>query len=132
VRTPLGTARTKAEAEALLGEPAVAAREALPWRYRSRARLMNRWGHLVEAGLGDVLLQDGLCVLALAYWAPASPRSGLHLAPAERTALAERMAAPLRGVKPQAPLDIGLFERLAPENPAVVLAEEGDGRRHQE
>jgi hypothetical protein len=50
------------------------------------------------------------------------------LAPGERNELAERMAAPMRGQAPQAALDIGLFERVAPENPDIVLAEEGDGR----
>jgi hypothetical protein len=51
------------------------------------------------------------------------------LAPVERTELAERVAAPMKGVAPQAELDVGLFESIAPENPDVVLVtEEGDGR----
>jgi hypothetical protein len=33
---------------------------------------------------------------------------------------------------PQADPFVGLFERLAPENPAIVLAEEGDGRTRGE
>ena len=33
-------------------------------------------------------------------------------------------AHPLRPVKPQQPLDIGLFEMRAPENPAVIIADE--------
>jgi len=64
------------------------------------------------------------------YWRPLhAPGVAAPLAPAERTELAERAAAPLKPDAPQAELDIGLFERVAPENPDVVLVtEEGDGR----
>jgi hypothetical protein len=43
-----------------------------------------------------------------------------------------RAASPLTPREPQLPADVGLFEQLAPENPAIVLAEEGDGRSHSE
>ena len=36
------------------------------------------------------------------------------LAPAERSELAERVAAPLKASAPQAELDVGLFEHVAP------------------
>jgi hypothetical protein len=42
--------------------------------------------------------------------------------------LHERIEAPLRPRAPQLSPYVGLFEQLAPENPAVILAEEGDGR----
>ena len=58
-----------------------------------------------------------------------APGVAAPLSPAERTELAERLAAPLKPDLQQAELDIGLFEDLAPENPDVVLVtEEGDGR----
>jgi hypothetical protein len=58
-----------------------------------------------------------------------APGVAAPLAPVERTELAERLAAPLHSAEPQAELDVGLFESVAPENPDVVLVtEEGDGR----
>jgi hypothetical protein len=129
-KRPLGRARTPEEARALLGAPAELARETLPNLYVDHKQLMKRWGALVRSGLGDIVEREGKFALALTYWRPMhAPGVAAPLAPAERTELAERAAAPLRARKPQADLDIGLFEDQAPENPNVVLVtDEGDGR----
>jgi hypothetical protein len=130
VKKPLGHARTPEEARAILGAPAEAASEALPQLYANRARLMARWGKQVESGLAEIVEREGKFAVAVRYWRPMpSPVRGPSLAPGERHELAERIAAPMAPSQPQAPLDVGLFERVAPENPEIVLAEEeGDGR----
>ncbi|MBI1188982.1 MAG: hypothetical protein GC206_16880 [Alphaproteobacteria bacterium] len=129
VKRPLGAARTPEEARAILEAPAELATETLPQSYATRARLMARWGALVNVGLAEMTEREGRLAVAIHYWRPiVSPARAPQLAPAERHELAERIAAPLKGAAPQSPLDIGLFERVAPENPDIVLAEEGDGR----
>jgi hypothetical protein len=91
---------------------------------------MKRWGALVKSGLGEIVERQGKFAVEVIYWRPMhAPGIAAPLAPAERTELAERIVAPLRPSKPQAELDIGLFEDQAPENPNVVLVtDEGDGR----
>jgi hypothetical protein len=129
-KKPLGQARTPDEARELLGAPAELASEVLPHLYVDHKQLMKRWGELVKSGLGEIVEREGRFALRLSYWRPMhAPGVAAPLAPAERTELAERMAAPLKSQAPQAELDIGLFEDTAPENPNVVLVtEEGDGR----
>lgn len=129
-RKPLGRARTPEEARALLGAPAELASEVLPKLYVDHKQLMKRWGELIRNGLGEIVEREGKFAVAIVFWRPMhAPGVAAPLAPAERTELAERAAAPLRGDAPQAEMDIGLFEDLAPENPDVVLVtEEGDGR----
>lgn len=129
-KKPLGRARTPEEARALLGAPAELAQEVLPNLYVDHKQLLKRWGELVKNGLGEIVEREGKFALAITFWRPMhAPGVAAPLAPAERTELAERVAAPLRPDKPQEDLDIGLFEDLAPENPDVVLVtEEGDGR----
>lgn len=129
-RKPLGHARTPEEARAVLGGPAEMAQELLPQFYRDRRRAMVRWGALVNSGLADIVEREGKAAIALTYWRPMrAPGAAAPLAPIERSELAERSAAPLRANAPQMDMDIGLFERLAPENPDIVLvADEGDGR----
>jgi hypothetical protein len=126
VKAPLGRARTPDEARAVLGAPAELASETLAKLYVDHKRLKKQWGPLIAHGLAEIVEREGKFAVAVNYWRPAT-----HAAPlsdAERDELAQRIAAPMRGALPQAPLDIGLFERLAPENPDIVLAEEGDGR----
>jgi len=53
--------------------------------------------------------------------APAAPRK---LATLDAKALRERLREPLRPVKPQQPLDIGLFEVRPPEAPHIVMPDE--------
>ena len=129
-KKPLGHARTPEQARALLQAPAELAQEVLPNLYVDHKQLLKRWGELVKSGLGEIVEREGKFALALNFWRPMhAPGLAAPLAPAERTELAERVAAPLRADAPQADLDIGLFERIAPENPDVVLVtEEGDGR----
>lgn len=128
-RRPLGHARTPEEARAVLGGPAELATELLPKRYRTRQRALAQWGELISAGRGEIVEREARFAVALTFWRPlVSPARPTPLAPAERHELAERLAAPLRPPEPQAPLDVGLFETAAPENPDIVLAEEGDGR----
>lgn len=129
-RKPLGQARTPEEARALLGGPAELASEALPKLYADHKQLMRRWGDKVRSGLGEIVEREGRFAFAITYWRPMhAPGLVAPLTPIERSELAERVAAPLRGPQPQAELDIGLFEDVAPENPGVVLVtEEGDGR----
>jgi hypothetical protein len=129
LKHPLGHARTPEEARELLGQPAERASATFPTLYATRRRLMARWGKLIDAGLAEVTQRDGRLAVAITFWRPAPPPGlAAPLTPSERTELAERIAAPLRGSLPQAPLDVGLFEHVAPENPDIVLAEEGDGR----
>lgn len=129
-KKPIGHARTPEEARTLLETPAELAREVLPNLYIDHRQLMKRWGDIVDRGLGEIVEREGKFALAVTFWRPMhAPGLAAPLAPAERTELAERMAAPLKGPAPQSDLDIGLFERVAPENPGVVLVtEEGDGR----
>lgn len=130
VRKPLGHARTPEDARALLEAPAELVQETLPNLYINHKQLMKRWGDIVRSGLGEIVEREGKFALAVTFWRPMhAPGVAAPLAPAERTELAERIAAPLRPAAPQDDLDIGLFEDIAPENPDVVLVtEEGDGR----
>jgi hypothetical protein len=114
----------------LLGAPAELVHETLPNLYVDHKQLLRRWGALVQSGLGEIVERQGKFALSVTFWRPLhAPGLAAPLAPAERTELAERIAAPLRAAAPQAALDVGLFERLSPENPDVVLVtEEGDGR----
>jgi len=129
-RRPLGRARTPEEARAVLEAPAELAQETLPKLYVDHKQLMRRWGDLVKNGLADIVEREGKFAVSITFWRPMhAPGVAAPLAPAERTELAERVAAPLRASAPQEELDVGLFERVAPENPDVVLVtEEGDGR----
>jgi hypothetical protein len=129
-KKPLGFARTPEDARALLETPAELVQETLPNLYIDHKQLMKRWGEIVRSGLGEIVEREGKFALAVTFWRPMhAPGVAAPLAPAERTELAERVAAPLRADAPQADLDIGLFEDLAPENPDVVLVtDEGDGR----
>jgi len=126
LEAPVAHARTEREAEAAAGMPVQAVSAALPARYASIPAARKKWGPLLEAGLADVETRGEKFAVAIRYWRPTPP----DLAAQE---IAARLAAPLRARAPQASLDIGLFERRAPENPEVVLvAEEGSGRRQQE
>jgi hypothetical protein len=130
VRKPIGHARTPEEARALLGAPAELASEVLPKLYADHKAVMRRWGTRIKNGLAEIVEREGKFAVAVSYWRPIhAPGVAAPLAPSERNELAERVAAPLRSDTPQAELDIGLFEDIAPENPDVVLVtEEGDGR----
>lgn len=130
VRKPLGHARTPEEARALLATPAELVQETLPRLYVSHKQLLRRYGELVRNGLAEIVEREGRFALRVTFWRPLhAPGIAAPLAPGERTELALRAAAPLRGADPQAELDIGLFEDISPENPDVVLVtEEGDGR----
>jgi len=129
-KKPLGHARTPEEARALLGAPAELAQEMMANRYIDHRQLMKRWGEWVKGGLAEIVETEGKFAVRITYWRPMhAPGVAAPLAPVERIELAERVLAPLKPDKPQAELDIGLFEDTAPENPNVVLVtEEGDGR----
>lgn len=132
-RKPLGAARTPDEARAVLGGPAELVAEALPRLYRTLGRARAAFRDAVDAGLARAEEREGGYAVILSYWRPVtSPGRAPKLAPAERDELAQRAAAPMRADGPQADPYVGLFERLAPENPAIVLAEEGDGRTRGE
>lgn len=132
-RKPLGVARTPEEAQRILGAPAELVAEALPKLYRNVVRARAMWKEALANGLAKIEEREGGIAVILHYWRPVpSPGRLTSLAPSERDEIAERSAAPLRGVGPQADPYMGLFERLAPENPAIVLAEEGDGRTRGE
>lgn len=73
--------------------------------------------------------------LMVSYWRPASaaPQDTSDQARRARRKVGEAMDAqalrnftrqPLRPVKPQQPLDIGLFETRLPENPSIVVPDE--------
>lgn len=124
LKAPLGAARTETEAVGVALGPVVEVREPAPWRYASRKKAMAKWAAQIEAGLADLSAAGDRFQLMVRFWQPV-------IADGKRD-LKARLAAPLRAALPQSPLDIGLFEQRAPENPEVVLAEEGDGRRHQE
>ena len=129
-KKPLGHARTPEEARALLGGPAELVEETLDKLYSDHKQLLKRWGPLIKGGLAEIVDRESKLALRITYWRPMhAPGVAAPLAPIERSELAERIAAPLKADKPQADLDIGLFEDTAPENPNVVLVtEEGDGR----
>ena len=130
VKKPLGHARTPDQARAMLGAPAELAQETLPKLYLNHRQLLKRYGELVRSGLAEIVEREGKFAVSVTFWRPIhAPGIAAPLAPAERTELAERVAAPMRGDAPQADMDVGLFEHVAPENPDVVLVtEEGDGR----
>lgn len=129
-KKPLGRARTPEEARALLGHPAELARDTLNKLYSDHSQIMRRYGELVKTGLAEIVEREGKFALVVTFWRPMhAPGVAAPLAPVERTELAERVAAPLRADAPQAEMDVGLFERVSPENPDVVLVtDEGDGR----
>ncbi|MFT3729292.1 MAG: hypothetical protein QM759_15825 [Terricaulis sp.] len=129
-KKPLGHARTPEDARALLEAPAELVQEILPNLYVDHKQALKRWGDLIRAGNAEIVEHEGRFAVAITFWRPMhAPGVAAPLAPAERTELAERIAAPLRSDAPQADLDVGLFESVAPENPGVVLVtEEGDGR----
>jgi hypothetical protein len=54
----------------------------------------------------------------------ASPRAGRKAAPMDAKALRERLNEPLRPLKPQQPLDVGLFEVRPPEAPHILMPDE--------
>lgn len=130
VKKPIGHARTPEEARAVLGAPAELASEVLPKLYAEHKPLMRRWGDQVRNGLAEIVEREGKFAVAIRYWRPMhAPGVAAPLAPAERNELAERLVAPLAASAPQAELDIGLFEDVAPENPDVIIVtDEGDGR----
>jgi len=55
---------------------------------------------------------------------PAPPLARKSLQALDAKALRERLSEPLRPVKPQQPLDIGLFEVRPPEAPHIVMPDE--------
>jgi hypothetical protein len=128
-RRPLGYAATPEEARAILGAPAERVSEPLwrPYATRTRALAQIAKAHLAD-GLAEIVEREGRFVVQLVFWRPLAPR----LSPAERAELQQRAAAPMRAPAPQLPADMGLFEQPAPENPAIVHAEEGDGRTRGE
>lgn len=129
MKKPLGYARTPEDARAILGQTAERVSEAAPTLYATRKSLMKRWGDRIDTGIAEIVEREGKLAVMLSYWRPAPPPgAAAPLTPAERSELAARIDAPMRSDLPQQPLDIGLFEQPAPENPDIVLAEEGDGR----
>lgn len=130
VKKPIGHARTPEQAREVLGAPAELASEVLAKLYVDHKPLMRRWGDMVRNGLAEIVEREGKFAVSIRFWRPMhAPGVAAPLAPAERTELAERLAAPLAAGTAQQELDIGLFEDIAPENPDVVLVtEEGDGR----
>lgn len=132
-RRPIGVARTPEDAQRILDAPAELVAEPLPKLFRNVVRARAQWRDQLANGLAKLEEREGGFAIVLHYWRPvAVPGRKTSLAPAEREELAERAAAPMRGANPQADPYVGLFERLAPENPAIVLAEEGDGRTRGE
>jgi hypothetical protein len=113
----------------LLGAPAERVNEPLwrPYATRPRALAQIAKAHLPE-GIAEIVEREGRFIVQIAFWRPIAAR----LSPAERAEMDRRAASPLTPREPQLPADVGLFEQLAPENPAIVLAEEGDGRSHSE
>lgn len=122
---PLGFASTPEEAQALLGAPAERVSEPIPKVYKTFARARTRYGAHVQSGNGEIVAREDGFSLLITYWRPIR---SIPITPGERAEIAARAAAPLRGPPGQDHPFIGLFESLAPENPAIVLAEEGDGR----
>src|SRR5262249_30576356 len=114
IKRPLGHARTPEDARALLGQPAERVSDVLRRRDLNRKTLMARWARWVEDGLADIIERDGKLAISVTYWRPTPPPgTAAPLTAGERTELAQRIAAPLRSDVPQAPMDIGLFERPA-------------------
>lgn len=122
-KAPIGTARTEAEAEALLHRSAELI-EAPIGDYVSEARAMQARAKLAAPLAARIEQSGARWRLLLSYWRPDPRKFGA----ADREVLASRARSPLRARAPQASPFVGLFESLAPENPAVILAEEGDGR----
>lgn len=122
---PLGFARTPDEAMAVLGAPAERVVEPATKIYRSFARARARYRDALSNGYGELVAREDGFSLLVTFWRPirATP-----ITPVERAEIAARVRAPLTGPPGQDHPFIGLFESLAPENPAIVLAEEGDGR----
>ncbi len=129
-RRPLGFAGSPEEAHAILGAPAERAFEPLGRPYATRARALQNLllRPLIEQGHVTIEERGGRFVPMLHFWRPIAAA----LSPAERSELAARAGAPLRSAEPQADPYIGLFEALAPENPTIILADEGDGRARGE
>lgn len=121
-KAPIGIARTEAEAEALLRHSAELI-EAPIGDYVSEARAMQAKGKLATPLAARIEQSGARWRLLLSFWRP-DPRK---IGAADREVLASRARSPLRSRAPQASPFVGLFESLAPENPAVILAEEGDG-----
>lgn len=122
---PLGHAARPEDAGALLGAPAERVVEPTQKIYKSFARLRAKYARAVDAGYAEIVpREDGFAVM-VTYWRPIR---STPVTPVERAEIAARAAAPLKGPPGQDHPFIGLFESLAPENPAIVLAEEGDGR----
>lgn len=122
-RAPLGIAHTAAEAEALLNRTAELI-EASYGAYASEARALQAKAKLSAPLAARIEQQGTRWQLMLTYWRPDANVFGNR----DRQVLASRAQSPLRPRAPQASPYVGLFEQLAPENPAVILAEEGDGR----
>lgn len=132
LRRPLGAARTPEEARRVLGGPAELASDVLPRLYRTRGMALARARPLADVGLAEVVEREGRFALAVRFWRPLRSNGGALL-PAERAEIAARLSQPMRGQTPQSDPYVGLFERLAPENPLIVLTdEEGDGRTRGE
>lgn len=132
-RRPIGVARTPEDAQRILDAPAELVAEPLPKLYRNVVRARAQWREQLANGLAKLEEREGGFAIVLHYWHPVAVAGRAStLAPSEREEIAERAAAPMRGANPQANPYVGLFERLAPENPAIVLAEEGDGRTRGE
>src|ERR1019366_6345420 len=55
---------------------------------------------------------------------PSAPRTGRKTAPLDAKALRGRLGEPLRSLKPQQPLDIGLFEVRPPEAPHILMPDD--------
>jgi hypothetical protein len=55
---------------------------------------------------------------------PSAPRAGRKVAALDAKALRERLGEPLRSMKPQQPLDIGLFEVRPPEAPHILMPDD--------
>lgn len=122
-RAPLGLAHTATEAEALLDRTAELI-EAPYAAYASEARAMQAKTKLSAPGAARVEQDGARWQVLLTFWRPDPHTFGDR----DRQVLASRAQSPLRPRAPQASPYVGLFEQLAPENPAVILAEEGDGR----
>ncbi len=122
-KAPLGVVLTAAEAEALLDRTAELI-EAPYGSYATEARALQAKAKLCTPLAARIEQSGERWQLLLTYWRPDPHAFGER----DRDVLAKRAQMPLRSRAPQASPYIGLFERLASENPAIILAEEGDGR----
>ncbi len=122
-KAPLGVVLTAAEAEALLDRTAELI-EAPYGSYATEARALQAKAKLCTPLAARIEQSGERWQLLLTYWRPDPHAFGER----DREVLAKRAQMPLRSRAPQASPYIGLFERLASENPAIILAEEGDGR----